>query len=263
MIRRSGLLAAILSFGATILIAQASPEVVAAETFGPGDQELYIGAAAFRPTADDHEYRTYSDGYIYRSDYGAWGDPPVQFVAPLRLPTGARIHQICLYGFNQSSPGAVSMHLDAVKLPWAGAPPGVVAIPGSAIPFTWTFGHGVVCSQPTFSYTYRESGDVDGDGNIEHLAHQLKVTVPWTGNGVDTRFGGAGIFWRRQVSPAPSAASFGDVPVGHPMFQFVEALVASGITAGCGGGNFCPDQPLTRGQMAVFLSVALGLHWPY
>ena len=27
-------------------------------------------------------------------------------------------------------------------------------------------------------------------------------------------------------------------------------------------GNYCPDAPLTRGQMAVFLSKALGLHWP-
>jgi hypothetical protein len=35
------------------------------------------------------------------------------------------------------------------------------------------------------------------------------------------------------------------------------------VTAGRGNGNFCPDQPLTRGQMAVFLSKALGLHWPH
>ena len=26
-----------------------------------------------------------------------------------------------------------------------------------------------------------------------------------------------------------------------------------GITAGCGGGNFCPAAPVTRAQMAVFL----------
>ncbi len=49
---------------------------------------------------------------------------------------------------------------------------------------------------------------------------------------------------------------------GHPFFQFIEALYASGITAGCGGGNYCPDSPLTRGQMAVFLAKALGLQWP-
>jgi hypothetical protein len=70
-------------------------------------------------------------------------------------------------------------------------------------------------------------------------------------------------YWNRQVSPAPGAATFGDVPIGHPFFQFVEALSASGITAGCGGGNFCPDDPLTRGQMAVFLSAALGLYWGF
>jgi len=41
-----------------------------------------------------------------------------------------------------------------------------------------------------------------------------------------------------------------------------EALYAAGITGGCGNFNYCPDAPLTRGQMAVFLAKALGLHWP-
>jgi S-layer homology domain len=65
--------------------------------------------------------------------------------------------------------------------------------------------------------------------------------------------------WKRQVSPAPDTATFGDVPTDHPFFQFIEALATSGITGGCGGGNFCPDAPLTRGQMAVFLAKGLGL----
>jgi hypothetical protein len=65
-----------------------------------------------------------------------------------------------------------------------------------------------------------------------------------------------------QVSPAPGTADFADVPTSHPFFQFVEALYSSGVTAGCGNGNFCPDAPLTRGQMAVFLSKALGMQWP-
>ena len=68
--------------------------------------------------------------------------------------------------------------------------------------------------------------------------------------------------YRLQVSPPPGTATFGDVPTNHPFFQFIEALAASGITGGCGSGNYCPDAPLTRGQMAVFLSKALGLHWP-
>jgi hypothetical protein len=51
------------------------------------------------------------------------------------------------------------------------------------------------------------------------------------------------------------------VPTGHWAFRFIEALADSGITAGCGGGSFCPDNTLTRAEMAVFLSKALGLHY--
>jgi hypothetical protein len=72
---------------------------------------------------------------------------------------------------------------------------------------------------------------------------------------------GAIVRYFLQVSPDPPGATFLDVPAGHPQHQFIEALVAAGITAGCGSGNFCPNAPLTRGQMAVFLSKALGLQF--
>jgi hypothetical protein len=70
------------------------------------------------------------------------------------------------------------------------------------------------------------------------------------------------IKYRRQISPAPAVATFTDVPTTHGFFQAIEALVASGITVGIGGGNYGPDQTVTRGQMAAFLARALGLHWP-
>ena len=75
------------------------------------------------------------------------------------------------------------------------------------------------------------------------------------------RLAGFRIGYRLQVSPAPVTATFGDVPRTHVFYQYIEALAASGITSGCGGGNYCPDTFLTRGQMAVFLAKALGLHW--
>jgi hypothetical protein len=75
-------------------------------------------------------------------------------------------------------------------------------------------------------------------------------------------FGGAGFGYHLQVSPAPGAPTFNDVPLSDSAFQYIEALAASGITAGCGGGNYCPDGTLTRRQMAVFLAKALGLNWP-
>jgi hypothetical protein len=75
------------------------------------------------------------------------------------------------------------------------------------------------------------------------------------------RYAGLMAWYKLQVSPAPATATFADVPVGAFGFQHIEALAASGITGGCGGGNFCPNDPLTRAQMAVFLAKALGLHF--
>jgi hypothetical protein len=73
------------------------------------------------------------------------------------------------------------------------------------------------------------------------------------------------LWWKRAVSPPPATASFDDVPTSDPFFQCIEALAASGITGGCQASPplYCPDNPLTRGQMAVFLAKGLGLHWPY
>jgi hypothetical protein len=54
---------------------------------------------------------------------------------------------------------------------------------------------------------------------------------------------------------ACSSAPFGDVPAGSPFCPWIRELVARGVTGGCGGGNFCPRSPVTRGEMAVFLLV--------
>lgn len=58
--------------------------------------------------------------------------------------------------------------------------------------------------------------------------------------------------------PAPSGV-FGDVDLGHWAVAWVEQLAAEGITGGCGDGDFCPESPVTRAQMAVFLVKAFGL----
>jgi len=47
--------------------------------------------------------------------------------------------------------------------------------------------------------------------------------------------------------------SFPDVPTTNAFYAFIENLFHNGITGGCGGGNYCPTNPVTRAQMAVFL----------
>ncbi len=53
--------------------------------------------------------------------------------------------------------------------------------------------------------------------------------------------------------PPPCVSTFPDVPCSSGFAPWIEALAAAGITGGCGGGNYCPANPVTRQQMAVFL----------
>ena len=60
-------------------------------------------------------------------------------------------------------------------------------------------------------------------------------------------------------SPPPCTGVFSDVPCPSLFADWIEDLAAEGITGGCGGGNYCPQNPTTRGQMAVFLAKTYGL----
>ena len=43
------------------------------------------------------------------------------------------------------------------------------------------------------------------------------------------------------------------MPPSDPFHAYVVSVARSGVTAGCGGGNYCPADSVTRAQMAVFL----------
>jgi len=70
---------------------------------------------------------------------------------------------------------------------------------------------------------------------------------------------------------AKPSATFADVPMSHPFFGWIERLADSGSwggtapTGGCRieGSNkyYCPNDPVTRQQMAKFLCVAAGKTW--
>lgn len=59
-------------------------------------------------------------------------------------------------------------------------------------------------------------------------------------------------------TPPPATGTvFADVAAGDFAAAFIEQLFAEGITTGCGGGNFCPNDSVTRAQMATFIVRAL------
>ena len=53
--------------------------------------------------------------------------------------------------------------------------------------------------------------------------------------------------------PRGYVAMFADVQISNSFASYIASLVANGLTAGCGGSNYCPADSVTRQQMAVFL----------
>ena len=173
------------------------------------------------------------------------GGTELWMIAPLNLPNGALVEEIQLLACDTSATAEVALFF--VTQPNLGT-------------YTETFNTTTGGAATPGCTTVTTAVAPPVTINNSNAFYGLEVAFTATGNA--TRLVGAKVAYRLQVSPAPAVAQFADVPVGHPVFRFVEALAASGITGGCGGGNYCPDAPLTRGQMAVFLSVALGLHFP-
>lgn len=179
--------------------------------------------------------------------------------APMNMiPHGAVLTEVRFYlrdsNANDNFNGAVCRY-------WADANSGGTPNVGCPVflQSAGTPGDSVLTATPDLPILYQEDRDGDGDSDVVH--YTLQVETP--GFDGSTRIRQVRLRWRRRISPAPALATFGDVPMNHQFFQHIEALVASGITVGCGGGNYCPDQAVNRGQMAAFLARALGLHWPW
>lgn len=161
----------------------------------------------------------------------------------LRLPAGAEVTKLEAAGCDTSATNDFS-----IVLYEADALGNVLGVPVNIAP-TGTPGCAIFSGIPASTL------------QIDNLNRTYVLT--WNLNGFSgLELNAVRVFYRLRVSPAPATATFTDVPPGHPFFRFVEALARSGITGGCGPNLYCPDAAISRGQMAVFLAVALGLHFP-
>ncbi len=64
------------------------------------------------------------------------------------------------------------------------------------------------------------------------------------------------------ILQSAAVATFSDVPLGTPFLDYISLMSTYGITAGCATSpslQYCPDNPVTREQMAVFVVAALDL----
>jgi hypothetical protein len=217
------------------------------EVFGLGENMLYVSAEEF--TCDDPNgdciYRRVTDHFWGTSNYET-------LYASVDLPAGALITGYRVF-YNDASTGfnmAVSL-----RRGWQwGTARGEEEIEA----FVSSGSPGVASSYDDVVPDYTVHHRVWNLSQYRYQSFYLQVNLPPT---TTVQIRGVGIYWRRQVRAAPAVATFNDVPTGHWAFQYIEALNASGITSGCGGGSFCPDSQLSRAEMAIFLAKALGLHY--
>jgi S-layer family protein len=215
-----------------------------AETFGTSSETVIaIPYAEFASPRTNATATEYVDGLFIQSanifDFVAAG---------VHFPSGALITRLELQACDSNSAASGNLILSRIPtdlgsgIPIAQVNTGVPAIPGCSL-FPVTLPSPPTVDNANFAYqlTWKNEGATDGTVRLQAVR----------------------VFYKLQVKPAPVTETFTDVPTSHPFFQFIEALAASGITAGCNASppQFCPDATLTRGQMAVFLSRALGLHW--
>ncbi len=188
----------------------------------------------------------------------------LDFVAPLHLPGGALVVYLELDGHDSNAGAEVYGSFTACNYYAEGCT--YHPTTGSSVGDDCTVS-GFICSGVAAvpGSGFLISANLSGDGIVIDNFFGEYSLLAETKNASDgsVRIGGMIVGYVLQVSPAPDTATFGDVPTSDFGFQFIEALVASGITGGCQAAPplYCPDNFVTRRQMAIFIAKALGLQF--
>ncbi|HEY7111971.1 MAG TPA: S-layer homology domain-containing protein [Thermoanaerobaculia bacterium] len=238
---RTGLcVAAFLSLFATSLRAQQKAGVPDPRAYGIQHWTIdRIGAPEFTPENNRTDYE--SNGPVLYSNGGAG-----TFHASAHIPKGALLTFFDLDYCDQVTGSTVEAWL--------------YTSPHNLTASSTNLSHLISTTQITCTSAFEDltSQKITFNPNTDDLF----VEVETHGGDISSSFSGVSIFYQLQVSPAPATATFADVPTNHPYFRFIEALASSGITKGCGAGPiFCPNQTITRQEVATWMAKALGLDW--
>ena len=216
----------------------------------------WMNPAEFHPFGDPRTCALANDGsYIYRN-LGTC----TTYLARLPLPEGVALDSYKIVGVDNDAAAEMTLGMSATgysryfneEMSIHGDVPGHHVIHtgvAGAAPEVRSF----TGSLENITVDYVQSETYGSSTNFETLV----LTVPASQN---VGLFGIEIKWRKQYGPTPTTAKFTDVAPQHPYFTEVEMLAKAGVSNGCGNNRYCPDVPVTRGEMAVFLSRALGLY---
>jgi uncharacterized repeat protein (TIGR01451 family) len=87
-----------------------------------------------------------------------------------------------------------------------------------------------------------------GNGSFSYSVFPNDTGIPRTGH---ITVGG-------QTFTISQGQAFSDVPGNHPFYNEIGKLAGRGVMPGCNGANFCPNDLITREEMAAFIMRARG-----
>ncbi|MGV7224827.1 MAG: S-layer homology domain-containing protein [Nitrospinales bacterium] len=224
-------------------------------------QAYWLGAQAFKPAkgADCLDFKEQREVFWNDDDWcgNRWGNENFPLTSVIRLQSGAKLVNAELYTYDSEKRDPYTIKCELNREDWDSGDNPNTHIMATLSTDPDNNGPG-----------YTTSGRISVQERIKNGDHWYQA-VCFLGDqvraqGTDLRLFGIRILYRTQVQDGLPTA-FDDIGHLSPRFQnAINALSASGITNGCNaaGDEFCPDDNLTRGQMAVFLAEALGLYWP-
>jgi hypothetical protein len=193
------------------------------------------------------------DGYIF-PPAGEQGRYKKQVV----LPVGAEVTEVCWIAYDCNDEAYWGFYFMGYESALDYETRGMAVYSYASTPFAGGTNHQKVCSTLDPPVLIRPWADLDEDGDYHDTVYALEAFTG--GDHERLQLFGAVVGWNWGFPHRLGEATFNDVPSDHWAFPFVEALAASGITGGCGGGDYCPDSYVTRAQMAVYLAAALDMH---
>jgi S-layer homology domain len=212
-------------------------------TFGQRYQTTWVTAYEFVPIRSGESYSINPWGYM--ETYS----PTSLFVAAIRLPSGAYLDGARFYYYDNDVNSSPRMHIYRQTVPLQGSTNNPIELckvdpPASATP----------------GYSSGLGNCTGGIDTIKNVDNTYKIGV-YLDSTYPISFYGVRLWWWRQIR---TGLSHPFTDIGHLSQNFrdsIAALYQSGITTGTTPTTYSPGNPVTRAQMAAFLTRALGLHW--
>ncbi|HEY7114332.1 MAG TPA: S-layer homology domain-containing protein [Thermoanaerobaculia bacterium] len=140
---------------------------------------------------------------------------------------------------------------------WKNNSGSAASLTGAASSFTGPSGATYTISDAASSYGSVAAGatascKTSGDCFQLGITAASRPTPHWDATFHETLSSTASKTWTLHIG-----SSFTDVPTSEPFYKKIETLLHTGITAGCTATTYCPNDPVSRGAMAIFIAKGL------